>query len=229
MARKQVKKTTIDPNRMYQSQDSTYRANTNWAPSTNQGIGKLDNPKRLSGSEMEAFKKSDQNVSKFGMKVKEVRIKKGTNYDPRGGAPFQVDYEKPTKPKPEPKAKTTSSLKSTMVKKETPKQVTAKLPTKPVQKIPTSSKSPELVKKKAPQADQDIRGYKNGKRTAVSKVAEKTTGHQSFRRAKDVAVSKAKTRLGMEGSTEVYKKKPITGKGSVGYAAKKAKKQTKRR
>ena len=195
-----------------QAQDSVYKSNLNWDRSSLTG-GKDSPYKKLTPEELKKYSASDDNVKRHGMTIKEVRIAKSENYAPGTSQGHQVEYDKPVKkttvavvtPKVTVSAKVVSKAKS-----EVPKMKTI-----PVKDLTAGKKTPELMKtKNIIGKPTDMRGLKvnkktgNVKQTAISKLAEKTTGEKTFRRAAEIKVVNALAKKGVDLKLRAQKTSP---------------------
>jgi hypothetical protein len=172
-----------------EARDSVIQINNrSWDKGSNLGKMYAD---KLSPADLKIFSDRDENVKKHGMKAKEVRIAKGSKYVP-GVSAVQVDYDETPIAKAAVKKPV---VKAVVVKKEEPKakREVISMKTIPTKNLTAGKKTPELQKtKKIIGKPTDIRGLKVNKSTgvvkqrAVSKLAEKTTGQSTFRRAAEV-------------------------------------------
>lgn len=122
---------------------------------------------------------------------------------------FMGKKEQPAKPKEESKPAVVKSPSA----KETVKQEPAKVePTKPVEKkiavkAVVETKPAEKVKV------QDTRGFnKKGKQTVASKVAQKVTTQQTFRRGAEVVANNLLAKVGSSLRFKKALKNPVIGK-----------------
>lgn len=201
--------------------------NRSWDPGSNLGRYNAD---KLSAADLKTFSDRDENVKKHSMKVKQVRIAKGTKYVP-GVSPVQVDYDET------PVAKTAvkkPEVKAVVVKKEEPKakREIISMKTIPTKNLTAGKKTPELQKtKKIIGKPTDIRGLKVDKKTgnvkqrAISKLAEKTTGQPTFRRALEIKTVNAAAKRGIDIKLKAQKTQvPMTAKQKAVLSGKQKKK-----
>lgn len=121
----------------------------------------------------------------------------------------EPDPVKPAKPKEEPKPAVVKSPPAKAAVKQEPAKVE---PTKPVEKkvavkAVVETKPAEKVKV------QDTRGFnKKGKQTVASKVAQKVTTQQTFRRGAEVVANNLLAKVGSSLRFKKALKNPVIGK-----------------